>query len=121
MLLPKSEWVGTAQISNLPAGDHDSPTVNQYLYAPLSSRELELLNILLQLSPPIVRLKIIFNRANVVLFGNLKTNRRFLSAKKPTFDQACEELYADIERKQSLPKIPRKKKPSEDNILPQTA
>lgn len=85
-----------AQASSGPA------TGCHYLYAPLSDQEHELLSILLQLSPPIKRLRVYFNRTNVVLVGNLKHNRRTVAAKRPTFAQACEYLFAEIEKKAAM-------------------
>jgi hypothetical protein len=83
LLIPKSEWVGTAQISNLPAGDHDSPTVKPVFVC--SSFHPGSLNV----KHPVTAFSANRQAQNLLtgqcgLFGNLKTNRRFLSAKKPT-------------------------------------
>lgn len=107
MLQPKSDGACADQIST-PASDPVT-TGQQYNYAPMSTREHELLNTLLLLSPPIVRLRVIFNHSNVVLIGNLKHNRRTVVAKRPTFSLACESLFSEIEKKKSLPSNRTKK------------
>lgn len=79
-------------------------TAGCLIYAPLSAAEHDLLNTLLSLSPPLKRIRIIFNRSNVVLLANIRRNGRTVASKQPSFALACESFFIEIEKKKSLPK-----------------